>query len=113
MSVSENDAAVVWMASRSGWLQLCFENASKRRPVSRRVAIAYREGVGLVRPVRRAVRRMSSGTDGDRLTAHVLDTAFHVGDHLRAGGMLQSDPPFLDLVPLLVAPDAYSTYRGS
>ena len=56
---------------------------------------------------------MSSGTYGDRLTAHVLDTAFHVGDYLCAGGMVQSDPPFLDRVPLLVAPYAYSTYRGS
>lgn len=56
---------------------------------------------------------MSSGTDGDRLTTHVLDTAPLVGDYLRAGGMLRSDPPFLDLAPLLVAPYAYSTYRGS
>ncbi len=53
--------------------------------------------------------------------------AFAVADYFRARGVILADPPFLDVVtidfgiddsghhhvPLLVAPYAYSTYRGS
>ncbi|MBR2814569.1 MAG: hydroxyisourate hydrolase [Reyranella sp.] len=53
---------------------------------------------------------------------------FAVGDHFRSRGIAQSDPPFLDIVPLrfsiaeseghyhvplLCTPWSYSTYRGS
>ncbi|MFT8521305.1 hydroxyisourate hydrolase [Gluconobacter oxydans] len=52
---------------------------------------------------------------------------FQIGDYFRKGGQVLSDPPFLDVVPivfgltaeahahvpLLAAPFGYSTYRGS
>jgi 2-oxo-4-hydroxy-4-carboxy-5-ureidoimidazoline decarboxylase len=53
---------------------------------------------------------------------------FHVGEYFAREGVLQSNPPFLDVVPvqfalaepeghyhvpLLVTPWSYSTYRGS
>ncbi|EHH68016.1 hydroxyisourate hydrolase [Gluconobacter morbifer] len=52
---------------------------------------------------------------------------FSIGDYFRAKGQVLSDPPFLDVVPivfglgedthahvpLLAAPYGYSTYRGS
>ncbi|MBS1080487.1 hydroxyisourate hydrolase [Gluconobacter kondonii] len=52
---------------------------------------------------------------------------FRIGDYFRKGGQVLSDPPFLDVVPivfglaagahahvpLLAAPFGYSTYRGS
>jgi hydroxyisourate hydrolase len=52
---------------------------------------------------------------------------FHVGAYFRSQGMMPTDPPFLDIVPvrfglaenvhyhvpLLVSPYGYSTYRGS
>jgi 5-hydroxyisourate hydrolase len=65
---------------------------------------------------------------GSDLAAGQYELLFHVGDYFRAGGVLLSDPPFLDLVPLrfgiadagqhyhvplLVSPFAYATYRGS
>ncbi|HZU62477.1 MAG TPA: hydroxyisourate hydrolase [Novosphingobium sp.] len=57
--------------------------------------------------------------------AYVL--TFHAGDYFRAAGVALADPPFLDIVPihfgagaeghyhvpLLIAPYAFSTYRGS
>ena len=50
---------------------------------------------------------------GAELTAGRYEILFHVGDYLRAGATQLPAPPFLDLVPLLVSPYAYSTYRGS
>jgi len=62
------------------------------------------------------------------LTAGVYSLRFGVADYFRGKGVALSDPPFLDWVtiefgvagddghyhvPLLVAPFAYSTYRGS
>jgi 5-hydroxyisourate hydrolase len=74
-----------------------------------------------------AVTNADGRTDGpllERLEAGVYELRFAVGDYFAAAG----DPPFLDVVPvrfgvsdpashhhvpLLVAPWAYSTYRGS
>jgi hydroxyisourate hydrolase len=74
-----------------------------------------------------AVTNADGRTDGpllERLETGVYELRFAVGDYFAAGG----DPPFLDVVPvrfgvsapgshhhvpLLVAPWAYSTYRGS
>jgi 5-hydroxyisourate hydrolase len=64
----------------------------------------------------------------DVLQAATYELRFAVGDYFAAGGHEVADPPFLDVVPvrftisdpaahhhvpLLVAPWAYSTYRGS
>jgi 5-hydroxyisourate hydrolase len=75
----------------------------------------------------KAVTNADGRTDApllERLEAGVYELRFAVGDYFGAGG----EPPFLDVVPvrfgvsdpgahhhvpLLVAPWAYSTYRGS
>ena len=64
----------------------------------------------------------------DRLETGIYELTFHAGDYFRRSGVALTDPPFLDLVlirvgiadpagsyhvPLLLAPYAYSTYRGS
>jgi 5-hydroxyisourate hydrolase len=86
---------------------------------------------------RHLVRSVATNSDGRcdgpllhgaELSAGQYELLFHVGDYLRAGGAQLPNPPFLDLVPLrfgiadpgqhyhvplLVAPYAYATYRGS
>ncbi|MFD1302527.1 hydroxyisourate hydrolase [Methylobacterium marchantiae] len=85
----------------------------------------------------RLVTQMTTNADGrtdkpvlagDALKAGRYQFVFHVGDYFQAKGVPQSDPPFLDLVPiqfsiadakahyhvpLLTTPWSYSTYRGS
>lgn len=85
----------------------------------------------------RLIRTVVTNTDG-RVDAPLLGAAemepgryellFHVGAYFRSAGLAQSDPPFLDQVPvrfviadpsahyhvpLLVSPYGYVTYRGS
>jgi len=65
---------------------------------------------------------------GDELIVGLYELRFRVGDYHRNTGARQTDPPFLDVVPvrfaiadadshyhvpLLVSPYGYSTYRGS
>ena len=65
---------------------------------------------------------------GDELTSGTYELTFHVGEYFRRQDTPQSDPPFLDQVPLrftiadatahyhvplLATPWSYSTYRGS
>lgn len=65
---------------------------------------------------------------GDRLVVGVYEITFHAGEYFRRAGIPVTNPPFLDEivvrvgiadaagsyhVPLLLAPYAYSTYRGS
>jgi 5-hydroxyisourate hydrolase len=65
---------------------------------------------------------------GKAMRTGSFEMTFHVGDHFRAKGQPQTEPSFLDVVPvrfqiadagghyhvpLLVSPHAYSTYRGS
>jgi 5-hydroxyisourate hydrolase len=65
---------------------------------------------------------------GDDFVAGTYELAFHVGAYFSALATAQSNPPFLDVVPvrfaiadreahyhvpLLVSPWNYSTYRGS
>lgn len=65
---------------------------------------------------------------GDELLAGRYELRFHVADYFRGAGVALADSPFLDVVPiafgiadagahyhvpLLIAPYAYSTYRGS
>ena len=65
---------------------------------------------------------------GADLVAGRYELRFHVADYFRRAGVALSDPPFLDVVPiafgladanahyhvpLLIAPYAFSTYRGS
>jgi 5-hydroxyisourate hydrolase len=65
---------------------------------------------------------------GDELTAGSYELVFHVAAYFRAAGARLPEPAFLDAVPvrfgvaetdrhyhvpLLIAPWAYSTYRGS
>ncbi|MBK9081742.1 MAG: hydroxyisourate hydrolase [Rhizobiales bacterium] len=86
---------------------------------------------------RRLVRSATTNADG-RCESPLLSGAecevghyelrFHVADYFRRSGAALADPPFLDVVPimfaiadpaahyhvpLLIAPYAYSTYRGS
>ena len=79
----------------------------------------------------RGVTNADGRTDGplaETLERGVYELRFAVGAYLRGAGHAVSDPPFLDVVPvrfgvadpgahhhvpLLVAPWAYSTYRGS
>lgn len=66
--------------------------------------------------------------EGDTFLPGTYELIFSVGDYFRRRGLVLSEPPFLDEiplrfgiaegaghlhVPLLVAPYAYSTYRGS
>jgi 5-hydroxyisourate hydrolase len=65
---------------------------------------------------------------GDRIPTGVYELVFGAGEYLRTGGVVLSDPAFLDEVvvrfgvadsaanyhvPLLLSPYGYSTYRGS
>ncbi len=65
---------------------------------------------------------------GQSMAAGVYELVFQVGDYFAALGLKSTSPAFLDMVPvrfgigdveahyhvpLLVAPFAYSTYRGS
>jgi 5-hydroxyisourate hydrolase len=64
----------------------------------------------------------------DRLQTGVYELTFHAGEYFRRAGIALTEPPFLDEVvirvgiadaagnyhvPLLLAPYAYSTYRGA
>jgi len=66
--------------------------------------------------------------EGAAMIAGLYELRFRVGDYHRDTGARQTDPPFLDVVPvrfaiadadshyhvpLLVSPYGYSTYRGS
>jgi 5-hydroxyisourate hydrolase len=66
--------------------------------------------------------------EGDAFTTGNYELRFHAGDYLRKLGMKQTEPLFLDVipihfgiadasqhfhVPLLLSPFGYSTYRGS
>lgn len=66
--------------------------------------------------------------EGAALTAGIYELVFFAGDYLRAAGLGQAEPLFLDEipvrfgisdpaahvhVPLLLSPFGYSTYRGS
>ena len=66
--------------------------------------------------------------EGDGLEAGVYELDFHMGDYFAAQGVVQAQPPFLDVVtlrfgvadpaqhyhvPLVATPWSYSTYRGS
>ncbi|MBL8587205.1 MAG: hydroxyisourate hydrolase [Methylobacteriaceae bacterium] len=65
---------------------------------------------------------------GDELQSGRYELRFHVADYFRGRGVALPEPPFLDVVPiafgvgdagahyhvpLLIAPYAFSTYRGS
>ena len=65
---------------------------------------------------------------GADLVSGTYELRFHVADYFRRAGVVLPDPPFLDVVPiafgladanahyhvpLLIAPFAFSTYRGS
>lgn len=65
---------------------------------------------------------------GEEFQAGQYELIFHAGDYLKGLGLVLSDPPFLDVipirfgisdtaahyhVPLLLSPYGYSTYRGS
>ena len=65
---------------------------------------------------------------GDRLDTGVYELSFHAADYFHRLGVALPNPPFLGVivirlgiadpaanyhVPLLLAPFAYSTYRGS
>lgn len=83
--------------------------------------------------VKRTVTNLDGRTDaplleGDALRAGTYELQFHVAEYFAGRGAEQTEPPFLDLipirfsvadpgghyhVPLLVSPWAYSTYRGS
>jgi hydroxyisourate hydrolase len=86
---------------------------------------------------RRHVKTVTTNADGrtdapllgpGEMTAGRYELVFHVGAYFRAAGAAAGEPPFLDEVPvrfaiadpeahyhvpLLAAPHAYVTYRGS
>ena len=88
---------------------------------------------GVPRLLKRLVTNHDGRTDapllsGAEMTKGTFDLRFHVAGYFSRSGAAQSDPPFLDEipirfsisdvnghyhVPLLVSPWAYSTYRGS
>jgi len=65
--------------------------------------------------------------DGESMVTGTYELEFDIGDYFRHGGIVLSDPAFLDTVvirfsvkgdehyhvPLLCSPWSYSTYRGS
>ncbi len=66
--------------------------------------------------------------EGEDFAVGSYELLFHAGDYFRTQGITQSEPAFLDIVPirfgisdpashyhvpLLISPYAYSTYRGS
>jgi 5-hydroxyisourate hydrolase len=66
--------------------------------------------------------------EGAALEAGLYELHFHIGDYFRTAGIVQPEPPFLDVVtirfgvadaaahyhvPLLCTPWSYTTYRGS
>jgi 5-hydroxyisourate hydrolase len=66
--------------------------------------------------------------EGETFQSGVYELDFHVGDYFRTLGVVQTQPPFLDVVtlrfgvndasqhyhvPLVVTPWSYATYRGS
>lgn len=72
--------------------------------------------------------RCDAALGGGDLAPGVYELLFHVGAYFRATGVVLSDPPFIDEVPLrfgiaegpahyhvplLVSPWSFSTYRGS
>jgi 5-hydroxyisourate hydrolase len=81
---------------------------------------------------RQRLKITTTGADGRtgtvELQTGVYELIYHAGAYFRAAGIHLPDPPFLDEVvvrfgvadpaghyhvPLLLAPYAYSTYRGS
>lgn len=104
------------MSGRPGaglWIDLYRIDGDERRPVTR--ARTNADG-----------RCDAPLLQGEGLTPGVYELVFHVGDYFAAAGV--AGPRFLDTVPvrfsvtapdqhyhvpLLVAPYAYSTYRGS
>ena len=65
---------------------------------------------------------------GDAMKSGRYEIVFHLGAYFRSAGVMASDPPFLDTVPvrfaiadlnahyhvpLLASPWSYTTYRGS
>lgn len=106
--------------------------ASGRPAAGLRIELSRIEG-----PSTRLLRTMTTNDDGRcdaallegaELKPGIYELAFHVGDHFRKYGLDLPDPAFLDTVPirfgiaagdqhyhvpLLIAPYAYSTYRGS
>ncbi|MEX0971619.1 MAG: hydroxyisourate hydrolase [Paracoccaceae bacterium] len=88
---------------------------------------------GARRPLGSFITNADGRTDGLLIAPEAMATGcyelvFHVGDYLRAGGLVDDGELFLDVVPLrfgvrdpaqhyhvplLVSPYAYSTYRGS
>ena len=83
--------------------------------------------------IARAITNRDGRTDEPLIAGRPLpighyELRFHIGDYFAGLGTPQSDPPFLDIVPvrfavaepeghyhvpLLVTPWSYSTYRGS
>lgn len=90
-------------------------------------------GSGQLEPVRQATTNADGRTDElllgpDAMQTGVYELHFEVSAYFTAKGVEQSEPPFLDTVPirfaisdvdagyhvpLLVTPWSYSTYRGS
>ncbi len=108
------------------------DTASGRPAAGMRIAL-YRLDGGKATPSGEFMTNAQGRTDrplleGDAMLPGTYEIAFHVADYFRVQGSLQSDPPFLGIVPLrigiadagahyhvplLCSPWSYSTYRGS
>ncbi len=88
---------------------------------------------GVSRSLASATTNVDGRTDAPLLAGEAMkpgryEIVFHVGAYFRGAGLMTTDPPFLDSVPvrfaiadaaghyhvpLLVSPWSYTTYRGS
>lgn len=109
------------------------DTASGKPAAGMNLALYLHESDGFPTLLKTAVTNADGRTDELLLSAGEMavgryEIRFHVSDYFAAQGTPQSDPPFLDLVPvrfaifdrtanyhvpLLVSPWSYSTYRGS
>ncbi len=108
-------------------------DTSTGRPAAEMRIVLVRFGDGQVEHLKDILTNADGRTDepllaGTSLEAGHYELRFFVADYFTLQGTEQSDPPFLDVVPvrfwiadeegnyhvpLLISPWAYSTYRGS
>jgi hydroxyisourate hydrolase len=117
--------------SPAGRLTTHVLDVARGRPAPGVPVAVFRLGAAGEELVGEAVTNADGRTDApliDALQRGTYELRFTVGEYLAAGSEPAGDPPFLDVVPvrfgisdpechhhvpLLLAPWAYSTYRGS
>jgi hydroxyisourate hydrolase len=117
----------------SGLTTHVLDTARGRPAAGLRIDFSRVEADGRTRLIKTITTNADGRSDGPLLGAAEMEVGryelvFHVGAYFRATGSAQTDPPFLDQVPvrfaiaepathyhvpLLVSPYGYVTYRGS